>query len=78
MSVTYEDTVQVWKDFINEKAKEPYMKHTTPNRAKIFDSQFVPFEDFLGVGSDAGFQSICIPGSGQSKFDAYEANLYET
>ena len=48
------------------------------NWAKIFDLQFAPFEDFLGVGTENGFESVCIPGSGESKFDGYEANLFES
>ena len=54
------------------------MKHTTKNNSFINSMQFVPFEDFLGLGLDSGFSSILIPGSGDPNFDSYENNPYAT
>lgn len=54
------------------------MKHNSIGRSKIVDCSFAPFEDFLGIGTDKGFESVCIPGAGEAKFDAWEANLFET
>jgi hypothetical protein len=40
--------------------------------------RFVPFEDILGVGHDAGFSSLLVPGSGLAQFDSNEADVYES
>ena len=52
------------------------MKHESPEHSVITDAKFVPYEDFLGVGLDGGYQSIIIPGAGEPNFDAFEANPY--
>ena len=44
----------------------------------IFSSQFVPYEDALGIVHDGGFSSIIVPGSGLATFDSYEANPFQT
>ena len=54
------------------------MKHESPEHSVITDAKFVPYEDFLGVGLDGGYQSIIIPGAGEPNFDAFEANPYQT
>lgn len=54
------------------------MKHKTNNNTGINSTQFVPFEDFLGIGTDSGFQSILIPGAGEPNFDSFENNPYLT
>lgn len=52
------------------------MKHETLGYNTITDAAFVPYEDFLGIGLDGGYQSIVVPGSGEANFDSFEANPY--
>ena len=79
LSVSYGSTVEVWKDYAKSKQKEPYMKHHFKNnRTKTKQMKFVPFEDFLGIGTNIGFSSIIVPGSGIANFDTFENNPYET
>jgi U3 small nucleolar RNA-associated protein 7 len=42
------------------------------------DVQFVPYEDFLGIGLKDGFSSIVIPGAGEANFDSFEVTPYQT
>lgn len=67
--------VKVWKDWQVSKQKAPYMTHTS--NSPIVDQQFVPFEDFLGLGCKSGFSNLCVPGSGIANFDTFEANPFE-
>ncbi|ESP04474.1 hypothetical protein LOTGIDRAFT_223849 [Lottia gigantea] len=68
--------VQVYKDVCKEKIRSPYLIHrlTTP----ISGVQFCNYEDVLGVSHSHGFASLLIPGSGESNFDGFEANPYQT
>ena len=68
--------VSVYKDWHVEKQRLPYMRHKTPSATH--DLNFVPLEDFLGIGLEAGFSSISIPGSAWANYDSYEANPYQT
>ena len=45
-------------------------------KSPVFDSKFVNFEDFLGVGTKDGFSNLCIPGAGIANYDAFEANPF--
>ena len=79
MSVSYGSTVEIWKDYSKSKQKEPYMKHHfKDNKTKVKQMKFVNFEDFLGIGTNMGFSSIIVPGSGFANFDTFENNPYET
>ena len=79
LSVSYGSTIEVWKDYSKSKQKEPYMKHHFKNnRTKTKQMKFVNFEDFLGIGTNTGFSSIIVPGSGIANFDTFENNPYET
>lgn len=70
-------SVNVYKDFVNNKLAEPYMKHRLDDRNSMISSmQFCPYEDLLGIGHRTGFSSILIPGAGEANFDGYEANPY--
>lgn len=76
LSVTTLSEVKIWKDWQLEKQKSPYMSHHSGS--SISDAQFVPYEDFLGIGTASGFSNICIPGSGIANYDSYEANVFQT
>lgn len=78
LALSFGSHVQVWKDFINEEAKEPYMLYQLPDGGSIRSIQFCPFEDVLGIGHDLGFTSILVPGSGEAHIDTFAANPYET
>ena len=79
LAVSYNNVIEIWKDFALSKQKEPYMKHHfKDNKTKIKSLKFVNFEDFLGCGTNLGFSSIVIPGSGFANFDTFENNPYET
>ena len=47
-------------------------------KSPIVDTKFIPFEDFVGIGTKDGFQNACIPGSGIANFDSFEANPFIT
>lgn len=78
LALSYGCHLQVWKDFVHEEAKSPYMQHSLPEGGHIRSLAFCPFEDVLGIGHDLGFASIVVPGSGQAAIDTYAANPYET
>lgn len=79
LAVSYNNVIEIWKDYYLSKQKEPYMKHHFKNnKTKIKSLKFVNFEDFLGCGTNIGFSSIVIPGSGLANFDTFENNPYET
>jgi len=76
MAVGCGHQVQIWKDALRTKQKAMYMNHKRPGDV-IEHVKFRPYEDILGVGHSAGFQSILIPGAGVANFDAFEANPFE-
>jgi U3 small nucleolar RNA-associated protein 7 len=39
---------------------------------------FVPFEDIVGMGTNKGFSSIIVPGSGVPFYDTFENNPFES
>lgn len=79
LAVSHGSLVEVWKDYGKSKQKEPYMKHHYKNnQTKTNSMKFVPYEDFLGLGTNTGYSSIVIPGSGMANFDSFENNPYQT
>lgn len=79
LAVSQGSVVEIWKDYYKEKQKEPYMKHHYKNnQTQTKSMKFVNFEDFLGIGTNFGYSSIAVPGSGESNFDTFENNPYET
>ena len=76
LSVAELSTLKVWKDWQVEKQKIPYMENSL--KSPIVDTKFIPFEDFVGIGTKDGFQNACIPGSGIANFDSFEANPFIT
>jgi len=79
LSVSYGNVVEIWKDYSKSKQKEPYMKHHFKNNeTKTSSLKFVPFEDFLGIGSNKGFSQIVVPGAGEANFDSFSNNPYQT
>lgn len=72
LALTYGHSSIIWKGWFSEKQKAPYMKQESAGRKIICDHQFVPFEDFMGVGLDGGFSTWLIPGSGFSNYDTFE------
>ena len=55
----------------------PYMSWGAEGRL-VEQVRWCPYEDVLGIGHDAGFSSMLVPGAGEPHFDALEANPYET
>ncbi len=49
--------VQVWKDALVLKAKDPYMRHEQPG-SLVETVRFRPFEDVLGIGHADGISTI--------------------
>jgi len=78
LAVGYGSQIQVWKDWQHEKQKKPYLKHDIFDDKGVNDLQFVPYEDFLGIGVVNGFSSIVVPGAGEANFDTFEVNVYQT
>ena len=57
LGVGFNSHVQVWKDALVSKAKDPYMRHELPGR--LVDSvRFRPFEDVLGIGHAEGVSTM--------------------
>ncbi|CEG45292.1 WD40-repeat-containing subunit of the 18S rRNA processing complex [Plasmopara halstedii] len=77
VAVGFGPNVHVLKNtFSSGSPIRPYMTYQIPG-SMISSVAFRPFEDVLGVGHAAGFNSIIIPGSGEPNFDTYEANPFE-
>ena len=74
LAVSELSKVKIWKDWQISKQACPYMEHK--GTSSITDLKFVPFEDFLGLGSVAGFQNLCVPGAGIANFDSLEVNPF--
>jgi len=72
LALSYGFNSIIWKDWYMEKQKAPYMKQETTGKRVITDMQFVPFEDFMGVGQYNGFSTWLVPGSGFSDYDTFE------
>jgi len=76
LALGYGSHVQVWKDALKEKAKDPYMVKQLPGMG-VQTVRFCPFEDVLGVSHSDGYSSMLVPGSGEPNFDTFEANPFE-
>ena len=70
--------VEIWKDALSSKQKEPYLSHHFAGGEVVEALRFVPYEDVLGCGHSSGFSSFIVPGSGEPNFDAFEANPFES
>ena len=46
------------------------------SRGNINNFRFVQFEDLLGMGTNSGFNSIAVPGSGIPYYDSFENNPF--
>ncbi|ORZ24550.1 WD40-repeat-containing domain protein [Absidia repens] len=77
LAVGWNTHVTVWKDAFRTKQVSPYMNHLQAGSA-IWDVNFCPYEDVLGVGHAKGMSSVVIPGAGEANFDTMEANPYQT
>ena len=51
---------KVYKDCYRQAITSPYLCHRT--NGSIHGLQFCPYEDVMGVGHEAGFTSLLIPG----------------
>jgi U3 small nucleolar RNA-associated protein 7 len=61
------------------KVQSPYMSwRGDRGEGAISRVRWCPFEDVLGVGHNAGFTSLIVPGAGEPNFDALETNPFET
>eukprot|EP00095_Tigriopus_kingsejongensis_P011067 maker-scaffold23_size669530-snap-gene-3.9 protein:Tk11067 transcript:maker-scaffold23_size669530-snap-gene-3.9-mRNA-1 annotation:"wd repeat-containing protein 46" len=76
LGVAMGNMVEVYKDCCSQTVKYPYMRHRVFRR--ITDLHFSPYEDVMGIGHEAGFSSILVPGSGDPNFDALEVNPFQT
>eukprot|EP01028_Stygiella_incarcerata_P013265 TRINITY_DN81750_c0_g1_i1.p1 TRINITY_DN81750_c0_g1~~TRINITY_DN81750_c0_g1_i1.p1 ORF type:complete len:534 (+),score=162.07 TRINITY_DN81750_c0_g1_i1:92-1693(+) len=72
------NVIEVWKDSLQQKQKNPYMRHDMRSGNVVQDMSFCPFEDFLGIGHSNGYSSMIVPGSGEPNFDTLESNPFET
>lgn len=77
VSTGWNTHVTIWKDMFKTKQNSPYMNHLLPNN-KVEKLKFVPFEDFLTVGSNKAVENLIIPGSGEANYDALELNPFES
>jgi U3 small nucleolar RNA-associated protein 7 len=44
----------------------------------INSARFIPYEDFMGLGTSNGIETIAIPGAGLANYDSFVANPYIT
>ncbi len=68
--------MEIYKDCCTKAVEHPYLTHRV--HRSVSDMSFVPFEDVMGIGHEAGFASILSPGSGRASYDAYEVNPYQS
>jgi U3 small nucleolar RNA-associated protein 7 len=76
--------ISIWKGLFDkakgdqqEKIQSPYMSWGGEGH-QIERVKWCPFEDVLGIGHDAGYSSLIVPGAGEPNFDAMELNPYES
>lgn len=68
--------VEVWRNMLDGGVKEQYLSEYYTGK-RVNSVQFMPYDDFLGVGLSDGFSTMITPGAGESNFDSYEANPFE-
>ncbi|KYQ89274.1 WD40 repeat-containing protein [Tieghemostelium lacteum] len=77
LSVATHDNMNIlWKNPFDTANNEPYLRHKTLSPVK--QVKFCPFEDILGIGTQQGYSSILVPGSGQPNYDSNEADPFAT
>ncbi|KAN0030591.1 hypothetical protein ACTA71_009231 [Dictyostelium dimigraforme] len=74
LAVAGDKETYIWKNPFDTSVKEPYLIHKNASFAR--NVQFCPFEDVLGIGTDNGFSSILVPGSGIANYDSMEADPF--
>ena len=60
LGVAVGNTVDVYRDCVRKTVDYPYLRHRVFKR--VTDLHFAPFEDVVGIGHEAGFASILVPG----------------
>ncbi|XP_071439375.1 WD repeat-containing protein 46 [Hetaerina americana] len=76
LAAGFGNIIEVYHDPTRTPVEKPYMRHRC--NGGMSQIAFCPFEDFLGVTSESGFQSLLIPGSGEANFDALECNPFQS
>uniref|UniRef100_A0A4W4DPG7 WD repeat-containing protein 46 n=1 Tax=Electrophorus electricus TaxID=8005 RepID=A0A4W4DPG7_ELEEL len=77
LSAATGDVVQVYRDvWGGGSMSKPYMAHRV--RGAVWGVDYCPFEDVLGIGHEAGFTSMIVPGAGEPNFDALDMNPYRS
>ncbi|KAF2075264.1 hypothetical protein CYY_003440 [Polysphondylium violaceum] len=64
----------LWKNPFDTNVREPYLMHKQSSVIKKV--KFCPFEDILGIGTETGYSSILVPGSGIANYDSMEADPF--
>jgi U3 small nucleolar RNA-associated protein 7 len=59
ISVGFNSHIQVWKDALVTKARDPYMRHEIPGSA-VETVRFRPFEDVLAIGHANGICTMVL------------------
>ncbi|GAB6021941.1 hypothetical protein CHUAL_006102 [Chamberlinius hualienensis] len=75
LALSVNDCVQMYRDCCTRSEISPYMSYRVGHQ--ISDFAFCPFEDVLGIGHQAGFSSILVPGAGEPNFDTLEINVFQ-
>ena len=78
ISVAAGNTVQMWKNCLQEKQSSAYMQHIMQSGEVLESVRFCPYEDILGIGHSNGFSSIVIPGAGEPNFDSFVDNPFQS
>ncbi|XP_068630146.1 WD repeat-containing protein 46 [Battus philenor] len=76
LAVGLGDVVEIYNNCCSQTTEKPYLRHRMAKSISNF--KFCPYEDVLGVGTNNGFTSIIVPGSGEPNFDALESNPFQT
>lgn len=67
----------IYKNPLKEETNEmPYLSENC--KGLVTNVRFCPYEDILGIGTNNGFKSILVPGSGEPNYDGVEANPFQT